>query len=178
MRSPLKDHQAYQRSQSNTPKPPSNSDSSWGNGRHEAESRSSRFARTSKDNPTIRSYKDLLFEAATTSNGSAAEISIRGAAGPYVVIGSNFAPGTSAADIEHALLSVGGEMQSCRILKASPTVVAEMVFAEKTNAQSIIDTFNGKKVWRCGTLNRPRLTDSNFRRMAERYTFTCRRDRL
>ena len=101
---------------------------------------------------------DLLYEAATR-NGAAKttidvtpratygeEISIRGIAGPYVVIGSNFAPGTTAADIESAMVPSAGEMQKCRILSASPTVIAEMVFAEKQNAEIVISTFNNKKV--------------------------------
>ena len=93
--------------------------------------------------------QDMLYEAATSKvprngNGVGTEISIRGIAGPYVVIGSNFAPGTTAADIESAMLPVGGEMQSCRILTAAPTVVAEMVFTDKENAELVIDTFNNK----------------------------------
>ena len=74
------------------------------------------------------------------------EITIRGAAGPYVVIGSNFAPGTTAADIESAMVPSGGELQSCKIITASPTVMAEMVFTEKRNAEAVIETFNNKKV--------------------------------
>lgn len=84
--------------------------------------------------------------AATASKGPGEEISIRGIAGPYVVIGSNFAPGTTAADIESAMIPSGGEMQSCRILTSTPTVIAEMVFGEKDNAESVILTFNNKKV--------------------------------
>lgn len=98
---------------------------------------------------------DLLFNTAVTqtprngvaSSGLGEEISIRGTAGPYVVIGSNFAPGTTAADIESAMIPSGGEMQSCRIISSTPTVMAEMVFAEKHNAESVISTFNNKKVW-------------------------------
>ena len=95
--------------------------------------------------------QDLLFEAATNKSqpketSAGAEISIRGIAGPYIVIGSNFAPGTTAADIESAMLPVGGEMQSCRIMTAAPTVMAEMVFADKENAELVISTFNSKKV--------------------------------
>ena len=74
------------------------------------------------------------------------ELNIRGAAGPYVVVGSNFAPGTTAADIESAMIPSGGEMQSCRIITASPTVIAEMVFGEKHNAEAVVETFNNKKV--------------------------------
>ena len=95
--------------------------------------------------------QDLLFEAATKKsqpreNNASAEISIRGIAGPYIVIGSNFAPGTTAADIESAMMPVGGEMQSCKILTAAPTVMAEMIFADKENAELVINTFNNKKV--------------------------------
>ena len=62
------------------------------------------------------------------------------------MIGTNFAPGTTAADIESAMLPVGGEMQNCRILTPTPTVMAEMVFTDKMNAEAVIDTYNNKKV--------------------------------
>lgn len=105
-----------------------------------------------KENPVVRAAKnELLYEAATNNVSHtelAAELNIRGIAGPYTVIGSNFAPGTTAADIESAMLPVGGEMQSCRILTATPTVMAEMVFADKDKADVVIETFNNKKVRR------------------------------
>lgn len=74
------------------------------------------------------------------------EINILGAAGPYTVIGSNFAPGTTAADIESAMAPVGGEMLDCQITSQKPTVVAEMVFSEKARAENVIATFNNKRV--------------------------------
>ena len=37
-------------------------------------------------------------------------------------------------------------MQSCKIVSYSPTLVAEMVFAERANAENVIATFNNKKV--------------------------------
>lgn len=74
-------------------------------------------------------------------------LSIKGMAGPYVVVASNFAPGTTAADIETAMHPVGGEMISCRLISANPTVMAEMVFAEKEGAEKVISTFNNQKVW-------------------------------
>jgi len=116
-----------------------------------------RVSRPPRDNAIARQVKnDLLFDAAVAQsprNGTSIkrpgeEISIRGTAGPYVVVGSNFAPGTTAADIESAMIPSGGEMQSCRILTSSPTVIAEMVFSEKNNAESVISTFNNKKVER------------------------------
>ncbi|KAL8774520.1 MAG: hypothetical protein Q9209_000893 [Squamulea sp. 1 TL-2023] len=77
--------------------------------------------------------------------GTGGEISIRGLAGPYTVVGSNFAPGTTAADIEAAMLPIGGQMQDCRIVDKVPNVVAEMVFSEKAQADNVIATFNNKK---------------------------------
>jgi hypothetical protein len=74
------------------------------------------------------------------------EITIRGAAGPYCVVASNFAPGTTAADIESVMAPVGGELSGCKLVSASPTVIAEMLFLDKTGADNVINMFNGKKV--------------------------------
>ena len=102
--------------------------------------------------------KDLLLDAVVTRTpnegigspvnlrGVGNGISIRGLAGPYVVVGSNFAPGTTAADIESAMMSTGGEMQGCRVITSSPTVIAEMVFTEKVGADNVVAMFNNKKV--------------------------------
>ena len=74
------------------------------------------------------------------------DFSIRGAAGPYVVVGSNFAPGTTAADIQSAMEAITGEMLSCNIITSYPTVIAEMVFADKACAETVISTFNNQRV--------------------------------
>ncbi|KAK1983851.1 hypothetical protein LZ30DRAFT_687375 [Colletotrichum cereale] len=71
-------------------------------------------------------------------------LSIRGLAGPFAVMAQNFAPGTTAADIESAMTPVGGEMLSCRIIKTSPLIVAEMVFATKEGGDAVIETFNNQ----------------------------------
>ncbi|WYZ40269.1 hypothetical protein EsH8_IV_000610 [Colletotrichum jinshuiense] len=71
-------------------------------------------------------------------------LSIRGLAGPFAVMAQNFAPGTTAADIESAMTPVGGEMLSCRIIKTSPLIVAEMVFATKEGGDAVIATFNNQ----------------------------------
>lgn len=82
---------------------------------------------------------------AVPANG--AGVSIRGAATfPNVVVASNFAPGTSAADIESVMLDVGGTMTECRLVASQPTVVAEMTFVDKAGAETVINTFNNKKV--------------------------------
>ena len=112
-----------------------------------------------RENPIIRLAKNERISDALTSKslrnnvnrqnsqgGIDEEISIRGIAGPYVVIGNNFAPGTTAADIESAMVPSGGALQSCKIIAVSPTVMAEMVFVDKADAENVIATFNNKKV--------------------------------
>ena len=118
-----------------------------------------RVARPAMENPMSRvPKKDLIYERTPSrqpldesivpvpERAAGSEYSIRGTAGPYVVHGSNFAEGTTAADIESAMMPIGGQMQSCRILTATPTVIAEMIFAEKHNADNVVSTFNNKKV--------------------------------
>jgi hypothetical protein len=90
----------------------------------------------------------------TKSNGfgavqeqGAAGFNVRGAAGgPHIVIAENFAPGTTAADIESVMLDVGGQMSDCILVATQPTVIAEMTFIERAGAETVIGTFNGKKV--------------------------------
>jgi len=59
---------------------------------------------------------------------------------------SNFAPGTTAADIESVMRSVGGDLQFCRLIAAQPTVIAEMGFTNAEDADKVIETFNNKRV--------------------------------
>lgn len=63
-----------------------------------------------------------------------------------MVVASNFAPGTTAADIESVMRGVGGDVQFCRLVAATPTVIAEMGFADINGADKVISTFNNKKV--------------------------------
>ena len=77
---------------------------------------------------------------------STKSFNIRGLAGPYVVVGSNFAAGTTSADIQSAMDTVVGGMQSCRIVTTRPTVTAEMMYENKACADMIITTFNNQKV--------------------------------
>ncbi|KAG7290236.1 hypothetical protein NEMBOFW57_000234 [Staphylotrichum longicolle] len=71
-------------------------------------------------------------------------MTIRGLAGPFVVMAQNFAPGTTAADIESAMTPVGGIVTSCRVLKQHPIVIAEIVFESKEGADNVIATFNNQ----------------------------------
>ncbi|OIW33715.1 hypothetical protein CONLIGDRAFT_711576 [Coniochaeta ligniaria NRRL 30616] len=78
------------------------------------------------------------------NNNSSRGMTIRGLAGPFVVMAQNFAPGTTAADIESAVTPVGGLVQSCRLLKTEPIVIAEIVFESKEGADNVIATFNNQ----------------------------------
>ncbi|KXL46669.1 hypothetical protein M433DRAFT_316719 [Acidomyces richmondensis BFW] len=74
------------------------------------------------------------------------ELNIRGAArGPFIVQASNFASGTTAADIESVMQSVGGAMNYCRLVASTPTVIAEMSFVSQDGAERVIEMFNNKK---------------------------------
>ncbi|KAF2738169.1 hypothetical protein EJ04DRAFT_429746 [Polyplosphaeria fusca] len=85
----------------------------------------------------------------STGNGNASSsggFSFRGAAsaGPFTVIASNFALGTTAADIEAVMGSHSVALTSCKIISSKPTVMAEMVFDKKEDAHNIVATFNNK----------------------------------
>lgn len=73
-------------------------------------------------------------------------MTIRGLAGPFAVMGQNFAPGTTAADVESAMTPVGGEMVSCEVVKTQPFMIVEMVFASREGGERVIETFNNKTV--------------------------------
>jgi len=79
-----------------------------------------------------------------TAAGGNRGLTIRGLAGPFVVMAQNFAPGTTAADIESAMTPVGGVVSSCRLLKTTPIVIAEIIFESKDGAERVIDTFNNQ----------------------------------
>ncbi|KAI1822952.1 hypothetical protein F4861DRAFT_512520 [Xylaria intraflava] len=67
---------------------------------------------------------------------------IKGLAGPFAVLAQNFAPGTTAADIESALTPIGGLIVSCRLVKTHPIVIAEIVFESKEGADQVIRRFD------------------------------------
>lgn len=73
-------------------------------------------------------------------------MTIRGLAGPFVVMAQNFAPGTTAADIESAMTPVGGIITSCRLVKQHPIVIAEIVFESREGAERVISAFNNQTV--------------------------------
>ncbi|ODM16614.1 hypothetical protein SI65_08121 [Aspergillus cristatus] len=99
-----------------------------------------------------RPDEDRLISALNPANGqstirdNSGGMSIKGASsGPFVVIGSNFAPGTTAADIQSALEPVCGSVMNCWITSQYPTVTAEITFAEKWSAENTVANFHNQK---------------------------------
>jgi hypothetical protein len=67
--------------------------------------------------------------------------------GMTVVVAQNFVPGTTAADIRAVFAPGKSEgLDSCRIVTASPTVIAELVFDSQDTAESVVAKFNNKMV--------------------------------
>ena len=67
--------------------------------------------------------------------------------GSYTVVAQNFAPGTTAADIEAVLApDIEQCLTSCRLLSSIPTVIAELIFGSRDAAQAVITRFNNKTV--------------------------------
>ncbi|KAI7088456.1 hypothetical protein KC356_g3303 [Hortaea werneckii] len=101
------------------------------------------------DNSRSRaSYNAPSYDSASDakSNGRDVGLNIRGAAsGPHVVRAQNFAPGTTAADIESVMQNIGGQTHYCKLVASNPTVIAEMSFEERSGAEKVIEMFNGKK---------------------------------
>ncbi|KAI0480426.1 hypothetical protein GGR56DRAFT_272746 [Xylariaceae sp. FL0804] len=87
--------------------------------------------------------QQINFRAPPTQPASQG-MSIKGLAGPFAVLAQNFAPGTTAADIESAMTPVGGPVVSCRVVKTHPIVIAEIIFEEKEGADRVIETFDNQ----------------------------------
>jgi hypothetical protein len=96
---------------------------------------------SSASSPALNSQFNVV-GAAKTSKG----ISIKGLAGPYIVMAKNFAQGTTADDIESAMTPVGGVCLSCRIITERPNVIAEIIFESKEGADNVVSTFNNQNV--------------------------------
>lgn len=107
------------------------------------------FDRNSRIYDRFTSVFTKNVENARANNANDAPgFNIRGVAsgGPFTVMASNFAPGTTAADIEAVMAPHGGETLGCKVVSASPTVMVEIIFATREGADNVIATFNNKKV--------------------------------
>ncbi|KAI9673435.1 MAG: hypothetical protein M1817_002897 [Caeruleum heppii] len=146
------------RSVSAVPKPKPNINGQWGHDLHvDNNPQASRVSQLPSRSNTTRLTRNHRLYAALQSDsalngtstvvnirGAAQGLSIRGAAGPFAVMASNFAPGTTASDIQTAMEPHGGEIVSCRLITTHPTVMAEIVFTEKEGAENVIATFNNQ----------------------------------
>ncbi|KAL7811081.1 hypothetical protein V8C26DRAFT_422526 [Trichoderma gracile] len=114
-----------------------------------ASSSKKKFARLSAavdrmdTDPSVRQQVNIVAQRATQRIPDAG-MTIRGLAGPFAVMAQNFAPGTTAADVESAMTPVGGEMLSCEVVKTHPFMIVEMVFASREGGERVIETFNNK----------------------------------
>ncbi|KAJ5771728.1 hypothetical protein N7520_002257 [Penicillium odoratum] len=72
-------------------------------------------------------------------------LSINGASGPFVVMGSNFAPGTTAADSQSALKATSDPMLTCRVISHKPTVTAKFAFENKWNAGNVVASLHHQR---------------------------------
>jgi hypothetical protein len=117
---------------------------------------------------TFNKFRSVLQDNAPAPESSGFNIKGVATGGPYTVIASNFASGTTAADIEAVMLPIAAERDgtilSCRLISSNPTVMVELMVDRRDAAQNIIDMFNNKKVCRFGMylldkgLHCPRLT--------------------
>ncbi|KAF2398532.1 hypothetical protein EJ06DRAFT_583779 [Trichodelitschia bisporula] len=85
--------------------------------------------------------------AITTAVNQGSGITVRGMGGMFTVIAQNFAPGTTAQDIETVLVPPESAhlLVRCQLLSESPTVIAELVFSSKETADTVISSFNNMK---------------------------------
>lgn len=149
------------KSRSSSAKPSPNIDGKWQHDLHQLNNphgppskRLNRTASASQIDRNTRTFEK--FRSALADNTARQEPSgfnIKGVAttGPYTVVASNFATGTTAADIEAVMAPIvqegGGDVLNCRVISGNPTVISELLIDRKEGAQNLIDMFNGKKVY-------------------------------
>ncbi|KZM27187.1 uncharacterized protein EKO05_0004713 [Ascochyta rabiei] len=148
-----------QKGRSASAKPSGNIDGKWQHDLHKVNNpngppaRAAKLGRTAsasqidRNSRTYDKFASVLNKNANGRSDSAPGFSIKGVAstGPFTVIASNFAPGTTASDIEAVLSPHGGETLGCRLLTAAPTVMVELQFATREGAENVIATFNNQK---------------------------------
>lgn len=149
-----------QKGRSASAKPSGNIDGKWQHDLHKVNNpngppaRAAKLGRTAsasqidRNSRTYDKFASVLNKNANGRSDSAPGFSIRGVAstGPFAVIASNFAPGTTASDIEAVMAPHGGECLGCKMLTASPTVMVELSFTSREGAENVIATFNNQKV--------------------------------
>lgn len=155
-----------------------------GTGGGQVNNRSSKAGRPERE---VRLYKAIngSAEAPALSNQfnivnktkPSTGISIRGIAGPAVVIAENFASGTTAADIESAMAPIGGPILKCSVTASASNVIAELVFESRDGAEKVIEHFHDQIVRYSILVAHTELTPAPFRPMVVFYGSITKLDR-
>lgn len=145
---------------SNARPPAGNVDAEWTHDLHSLNNSSPsgapRGPRASRPN-----RKDLLYSAVNGSASSPAlnsqfniigsakpapSLSIRGLAGPYLVVIKNLSLGTTIADIETAIVPIGGPILRCQLIAERPKVITEVEFESREGAENVVQTLHNQNV--------------------------------
>jgi hypothetical protein len=98
----------------------------------------------------LRNLQEDLDRAESTviqSSGQDMGISVRGMGSRFTVTGSNFMPGTTAADIQAVLdAQEQANLVSCTVTQTSPVVVVELTFGNNNIADGVVARFDGRMV--------------------------------
>ncbi|KAK5092380.1 hypothetical protein LTR70_003933 [Exophiala xenobiotica] len=103
---------------------------------------------TTSTTPTTKAARNGTTQPSTATGPG---LTIKGSAGPFTIHASNFAPGTTEADITAALQpelfdDAGNNcLQASRLVSTRPAVIAEMVLSERAIAERIVRKFDGMK---------------------------------
>jgi hypothetical protein len=96
----------------------------------------------------MSSQGDIIADATWSKNEAEdSEINIRGRGDRITVIAQNFALGTTISDIESVMAPDPTQgLISRRLISATPTVIAELIFGGRDAAEAVIARFNNKLV--------------------------------
>lgn len=151
------------KSRSSSAKPAANIEGKWQHDLHEVSNpqgpptkkpyRAASASQIDRNTRTFNKFRSVLQDNVAVSDSSGFNIKGVATGGPFTVIASNFAIGTTAADIEAVMVPIAtereGSVLSCRLISAKPTVMVELTVDKRDAAQNIVDMFNNKKV--CGS---------------------------
>lgn len=98
--------------------------------------------------PKASGLRNQLNIRDTASNGiEGIRVRGRGKQETFAVIAQNFAPDTTALDIESAIVPdrEAAGLVSCRLITSHPTVIAELVFTKRETAEEMIRKYNNQR---------------------------------
>ncbi|KAF2280188.1 uncharacterized protein EI97DRAFT_439244 [Westerdykella ornata] len=146
------------KSRSSSAKPAANIEGKWQHDLHDAGNhqgppkkpyRAASASQIDRNTRTFNKFRSVLQDNVSGSDSSGFNIKGVATGGPFTVIASNFAIGTTAADIEAVMVPIANERDgtvlSCRLISAKPTVMVELTVDKRDAAQNIVDMFNNKK---------------------------------